>query len=316
MTPVEEHEQAQADESRAQGGACHRGIFSIEGDLPAFMFPPTMTYDPLGGGLWTISEGIYRTVFAEGRTGVVAFDTFWSPAAADVYRQAVARVLPGKDIHTVVYSHDHLDHTGFAADLAPHANVIAHESCAQVVQARGSDGQTVPTDVWTGDHKELSIDGVEFELIHPGPTHGNGNVAAFFPQVRTLFMVDTVIPGVGYTFFPDWHLSTYRESMQKLRARDGWDRFVPGHFWLLDREGFDHSLEYYDAVADCAQRALEAGVDSDDLCEVTAYANEHLTEEFGELFRFQEYAGMNLMRFMLHFRTGSWGLEDNGGAHA
>src|SRR4051794_30289584 len=98
---------------------CHRGIFTIDGPLPGYAFPTTVSYTPLGERLWTATDGIYRTIFAEGDSGVVAFDTFWSPAAAGSYRTAIDRVLPGRELHTVVYSHEHLDHCGFAEDLAP-----------------------------------------------------------------------------------------------------------------------------------------------------------------------------------------------------
>ncbi|MGI9557364.1 MAG: MBL fold metallo-hydrolase, partial [Solirubrobacterales bacterium] len=104
---------------------CHRGIFRIDDPLPAYAYQPTLSYDPLGGRLWTISDGTYRSVFCEGDTGLIAVDTFYSPGAAVAYRKALNRVLPHKAVHTIVYSHNHLDHTGFAADLAADAEVIA-----------------------------------------------------------------------------------------------------------------------------------------------------------------------------------------------
>jgi glyoxylase-like metal-dependent hydrolase (beta-lactamase superfamily II) len=269
---------------------------------------PTMTYEPLRGPIWTISEGIYRTIFLEGETGVVAFDTFYSPGAALSYRLALGRLWPLKEIHTVVYSHDHLDHSGYAANLAPGAEVIAHEEAAAVIEARRSDGQRVPTERFGGERASYTIDGVSFELVNPGPTHGNGNVAAWFPDQRLLFMVDTAIPGVGYTFFPDWHLSRYQASMQRMLELD-WDLFVPGHFWPIDRAGVEENLAFFDVLFDVAQRALGDGVDPDNYVEVTAYAKAKLAEYSG-LFRFHEYIGLNLMRFMQYWLTGGWGLED------
>lgn len=293
--------------------SCHRGIFSIDGPLPGYAFPTTVSYEPLSERLWTASDGIYRTIFAEGDEGIVAFDTFWSPAAAASYRTAVTRVLPDREIHTVVYSHDHLDHCGFAADLAPEAStVLAHADAAAVIEARGSDGQVVPTRTWSGERARVKVDGLEFELIDPGPTHGNGNVAAFFPEAGVVFMVDTVIPGVGYTFVPDWHLDSYLGSMRRLEGL-AWERFVPGHFWPLDRDAFGENLAFYERMAEAARQALADGVDPDHYPSVDAYARERLRGELGRLFRFGEYIGMNLMRFMAHEVTGGWGLEDAGG---
>jgi glyoxylase-like metal-dependent hydrolase (beta-lactamase superfamily II) len=293
---------------------CHRGIFSIDGPLPGYAFPTTVSYEPLSERLWSATDGIYRTIFAEGDAGIVAFDTFWSPAAAASYRTAVTRVLPDREIHTVIYSHEHLDHCGFAADFAPEAStILAHEDAARVIEARGSDGQVVPNRTWSGERVRVRVDGLEFELINPGATHGNGNTAAWFPEDGVLFMVDTVIPGVGYTFLPDWHLDSYIPSMRRLEGLE-WERFVPGHFWLVDRTGFDANLGFYERMSEAARQALADGVDPDHYPSVNAYARERLGGELGRLFRFGEYIGMNLMRFMVHERTGGWGLEDAGGA--
>jgi glyoxylase-like metal-dependent hydrolase (beta-lactamase superfamily II) len=290
--------------------SCHRGVFSIDGPLPGYAFPTTVSYTPLGGRLWTATDGIYRSIFAAGDSGVIAFDTFWSPAAARSYRVAIDRVFPGRSVHTVVYSHDHLDHCGFARDLAPEADrVMAHREAADVIAARGSDGQVIPTEVWDGSSLEVDVDGVHISLIHPGQTHGNGNVAAHFPDEGVLFMVDTVIPGAGYTFLPDWHLSNYVPSMRRLERLE-WHTFVPGHFWPLDRSGFRTNLDFYELLEAAADEALSEGVDPDDYLEIDAWARERLSPDHGDLFRFGEYIGMNVMRFMAHHRTGGWGLED------
>jgi len=295
---------------------CHRGIFSIDGPLQGYAFPTTVSYRPVSDRLWTASDGIYRSIFLEGDEGVIAFDTFWSPAAAASYRTAIERVLPGREIHTIIYSHDHLDHTGFASDLAPEAGrIIVHEDAAQVIAARGSDGQTPATETWSGERQSFAIDGSQFELINPGATHGNGNVAAWFPDAGSIFMVDTVIPGVGYTFFPDWHLDSYLPNMRRLEALE-WTSFIPGHFWPLDRRGFSENLSYYERIDAAAREALSEGVDPDDYPAIDAWARERLGGELGGLFRFGEYIGMNVMRFMLHRRTGGWGLEDAGGARS
>jgi glyoxylase-like metal-dependent hydrolase (beta-lactamase superfamily II) len=194
--------------------------------------------------------------------------------------------------------------------MAPEAHIIAHDLCDQVVRARGSDGQLPATEVFSGERKSFDIDGAYFELIYPGPTHGDGNIAAYLPQSKVLFMVDTVIPGVGYTFFPDWHLVPYVPVMKRLLSLD-WDLFVPGHFWITDRKGFIESLDYFDRMSDIAQQAVISGLDPHDFAEVVKYTDANLKQEFGDLFRYGEYCAMNLSRYMQHFLTGGWGIEGN-----
>jgi glyoxylase-like metal-dependent hydrolase (beta-lactamase superfamily II) len=288
----------------------HCGIFTIPGPLTIQTMWRDITYEPVRDNIWTTSEGIYRTIFAEGKTGVVAFDTFSTPGGANAYNMAMQRVFPRKPCHTIVYSHEHLDHTGYAADLNPGADIIAHELCDEVIRGRKSDGQLPATETFAGERKEFEIDGVEFELIYPGPTHGDGNIAAYFPQSKLLFMVDTVIPGVGYTFFPDWHMAPYVPVMRRFLSLD-WDTFVPGHFWITDRAGFQQSLDYYDEMAEIAQEAIGAGVDADDFAEVTRYTTEKLEGRYARYFRYDEYCAMNLSRYMQHFLTGGWGIEGN-----
>jgi len=206
-------------------------------------------------------------------------------------------------------THDHLDHTGYAAAM-PKSEIIAHDLCARVVAARQSDGQLPATETFSEERQEFNIDGVVFELLYPGPTHGDGNIAAYFPESKVLFMVDTVIPGVGYTFFPDWHIVPYVQTMERFLSLD-WDLFIPGHFWPTDRQGFIDNVAYYGVMAELAQRAIAAGVDVGDFSSVTRYTQENMSKKFGHLFRFGEYAAMNLARYMHHYLSGGWGIEGN-----
>ena len=288
----------------------HCGIFTIPGPLAIQSAWRDITFEPVRDRIWTVSEGIYRTIFLEGDTGVIAFDTFSTPGGARAYQGAIQRVFPHKPVHTIVYSHEHLDHTGYAADLAPTAEIIAHDLCDRVIRARESDGQLPATEVWNGERKEYEIDGLRFELLYPGPTHGDGNIAAYFPDSKVLFMVDTVIPGVGYTFFPDWHLTPYVPTMRRLESLD-WDMFIPGHFWITDRKGFASGLDYYDEMAELAQQAIADGLDPNDYAAVIRYSNEKLQPRYGALFRYDEYFALNLIRYMQHYLTGGWGIEGN-----
>lgn len=288
----------------------HCGIFTIGGELPIQGAFRDICYEPVRGNIWTASEGIYRTIFLEGRKSVVAFDTFTTPGTARAYGAAIGRVFPQKPVDTIVYSHDHLDHCGYAQDLAPYARVIAHEYAARVVRARRSDGQTVPHETWDGERTEYAIDGCAFELIYPGPTHGDGNVAAWFPEHKVLFMVDTVADGVGYATLMDWHLTHYVPVMKRFLSLD-WDLFVPGHFWVVDRQRFIEILDYWDRLFDFAQRAIIDGVDPHDWDGLNRYTDEHLGPHYRDTFRYYEYAAMNLSRYMQEYLTGGWGMEGN-----
>jgi glyoxylase-like metal-dependent hydrolase (beta-lactamase superfamily II) len=288
----------------------HFGIFSIPGELPIQGAYRDICYQPVRDNIWTASEGIYRTIFLEGKKGCIAFDTFGTPGTARAYQQAIGRVFPKKPIHTVVYSHEHLDHAGYAADLAPEARIIAHDHANQVILGRKSDGQLPAHESFREERKAFDIDGCYFELIYPGLTHGDGNIAAYFPESKTVFMADTVAEGVGYTTLMDWHLTHYVPVMERFLSLD-WDIWVPGHFWMITRQRFIEILEYWKRMFDFGQQAIIDCVDPHDWEGLNKYTDEKLGPLYSKEFRYYEYGAMNLSRYMQDYLTGGWGIEGN-----
>jgi len=288
----------------------HCGIFTIGPDIPIQGVWRDITYVPVKDNIWSASEGIYRTVFLEGQKGSIAFDTLTTPGTARAYGGAIGRVFPNKPIHTIIYSHEHLDHTGYAADLAPKADIIAHDYANRVIVARQSDGQLPATEVWHGERKAYSIDGCDFELIYPGPTHGDGNIAAYSPQSGVLFMVDTVAAGVGYCYLMDWHMAHYVDVMRRFLSLD-WEIFIPGHFWIIDRQQFIDILNYWEHQIEFAQQAVIDGVDPHDWTGLNKYTDEKLGPTDRDKFRYFEYAAINLSRYMQGYLSGGWGIEGN-----
>jgi glyoxylase-like metal-dependent hydrolase (beta-lactamase superfamily II) len=290
--------------------AIPRGIIRIDAGLGKLDEHRAIAYYPVAGRIWTAVDNVYRTIFVEGEHSVIAFDTFDTPGAARSYRVVIERIFPDKPIRTLIYSHDHLDHTGFGVNVAPEAEVIAHELCAGVVEARGADGQLAVTRVVSGERELVQLDGVRFELLYPGPTHGDGCIAAHFPEQGVLFMVDTIATGAAYTFYPDMHLGSWLKAMKRLLGLE-WSLFVPGHFWPLSRREFEENIRFHERLEEAAQQAIADEVDQDDYEAVGRYAMRLLKPEFGRGFRFNEYAAQNLWRAIEHYRMGGWGFEGN-----
>ena len=110
----------------------HRGIFTLDVVEPYLAAEAELEVTELGAGLWTATDGTYRTMFMDAGDSVIAWDTFQTPGRARSYAKAIARTIPDKPIEWIVYSNDHLDRTGFAADLAPNAERIADHRCAEL----------------------------------------------------------------------------------------------------------------------------------------------------------------------------------------
>lgn len=270
---------------------------------------PEMHTERLSDRLFTVSDGKCRTLFLAGDTSVIAFDTFGTPGRARAYRRAIGQHCPGKPISTVIYSHDHLDHAGFAADLAPAADIVADELCARVIGLRGAQGQLVPTRTLRGKRHAMTIDGVRFELLNPGPTHGTGNLAAWFAEEKVLFSSDTILANARYGFMPDYHCANFVALMRGFLDLD-WDRFVPGRYELTDRAGFERGCDFIEAVQVACQQAFANFVPIWMYEPMKGFVGSQLAERFGDLEGFDDHIGQMSIRIVHHYLMGGWGLED------
>jgi glyoxylase-like metal-dependent hydrolase (beta-lactamase superfamily II) len=287
----------------------NRGNFTLPEADAYLQREPEMQVEPLSDRLYTISDGQVRTLFAAGDTGVIAFDTFGTPGKARAYQKAIAAKLPGKPISTIVYSHDHLDSAGFAADLAPDAEIIADEMCARVIKLRGAQGQLPPTRVLNGERHELTIDGVDLVLLNPGPLHGSGNLAAWFTEEKVLFSADTVLANARYGFMPDYHFANFLPFMRGFLELD-FERFVPGRYEMTDRAGFERGVNFIEAVMNACQEAFVNFVPIWAYEPMKGFCMEQLGPEYGDLDGFEGHVGQMAIRIVHHYLMGGWGLED------
>lgn len=270
---------------------------------------PAIGLQRLSARLWTATDGRIRTVFLEARRSVIAFDTFGTPGRARAYRKAIANAIPGKPIGTVIYTHDHLDHAGYAADLTPDAEIIADAMCAKVIGLRAAHGQRVPTRALTGAENTLNLNGVELTLLNPGPTHGTGHLTAYFAPERMLFSSDTILPNARYSFMPDYHIWNFVRFMRGFLSLD-WDRFVPGRFEVADRARFEHGCDYIEALQETSQRAFAEFVPIWVLDAMKGYVAPRLAPRFGDLEGFDDHVGLTAMRIVHHYLMGGYSLED------
>jgi glyoxylase-like metal-dependent hydrolase (beta-lactamase superfamily II) len=287
----------------------NRGKFTREASQAYLAAEPEMAAKQLSERIWTASDGHCRTLFAEGDGSVLAFDSFGTPGRARAYRRSIEAAIPDKPIKTVIYTHDHLDHTGFAADLAPDANIIADEICAKVIKLRQAEGQLPPTMIVTGTENRMNIDGVEFTLLNPGPTHGSGNISAHFAAEKILFSSDTILANAKYGFMPDYHFTNFVKFMRGFLELD-WETFVPGRFELTHREGFERGCELIQAVQTESQNAFAGFVPIWAYEPMQGYVSQKLADRFGDMDGFDDHIGQMAIRIVHHYLMGGWGLED------
>jgi glyoxylase-like metal-dependent hydrolase (beta-lactamase superfamily II) len=285
------------------------GLFTAANARDYLEREPEMTVQRISERMWTISDGVRRSLFLEANNSIVAFDTFGTPGAAKAYRKAIKASIPDKVVETIIYSHDHLDHAGFAADFAPDAEIIADEMCAKVIKLRQAKGQLAPTRLLSGARNELDIDGLQFALLNPGPTHGTGNLTAYFDEEKLLFSSDTILPNARYGLMPDYHICNFVKFMRGFLDLD-WQTFVPGRYEVTDRARFEHGCDFIEAVQEESQRAFAEFVPIWMYDAMQGYVTAKLQDRFGDLEGFNEHIGLIGIRIVHHYLMGGWGLED------
>lgn len=287
-----------------------RGLFTIDEASAYLQREPEVTLTQLAPRLWTVTADSYRTVFAEGRTSVIAVNTFGTPAAAAAYRNIVAQTVPGKPIGTIIQTIDHLDHTGYGRVLAPDAEVITHELAAAVISGRGADGQLPPTRLVHGQGEKLELDGVSIEIRYPAPTVGTGNLGVYLPDARAMFIVGPQA-GVRYGLFPDVHFRHLVPGLRELFSADV-DVVVPGRRDAMDCGQAMLALDYLDDFQDACQHALvTVGLKIWLLEPVGEYLHAALSAKWGHLDGFGvRMLGLGGLRCINHYYMGGWGLED------
>ncbi len=287
----------------------HQGIFTSDAVKGYLAAEPKMESEQLSARLWTVSDGKYRSIFVEAESSVVAFDTFGTPARARAYAAEISRRIPDKPVSTVIYTHDHLDHAGFAADFAPDAKIVADEMTAKVVGLRNADGQLAVSDSLSGQEHKVNFDGAEFVLLNRGPVHGTGHLSAYFEDEKLFFSSDTILPNARYGLMPDYHIANFVKIMRSFLDLD-FERFVPGRYEITDRGRFEEGCDYIEAMQTACQQAFISFTPIWVHDAMAAYVQNELGERFGQLDGFKEHSGQTAIRVVHHYLMGGWGLED------
>lgn len=227
------------------------------GDLENYFGPEE--YD--GSELVKLSDRVYtyrwtwyRSIVIDTDEGLVITDPFNGEAAAALKKHLKEAGL-SKPVHTLFYSHYHLDHTEGGAALKPQ-EIVAHAECPTYWADVDASRVLAPTKLIEGD-QTLTIGGVEIQLLYLGKTHTDTLYAVYLPEERLLWTADfglvrTIIPIGG----PDYYYPGAIKGMERLAALD-FDTFVPSHFGYGKKQDLVDYLEFVKHLQDVAGRSME-----------------------------------------------------------
>ena len=262
----------------------------------------------LAENVFMVDAGDHRALFVAAPEGAVAVNSFGRSEDTRAYAEAIESVTGQARPAVVVATIDHLDHTGNTAELAPGAELVAHELCATVMERRGAPGQRPADRRVKGDGEALELAGTEFQLLYPGPTQGTGNLVVHLPARRLLFLAGPRADA-RYGLLPDFHLRHVTRIWRELSMLD-LDAVVPARGPLMTSADLVRAADYIDAIKHASQEAFAEGLPIWEIQAMEPYVGSRLRSEFGDLDGFDGHIGITSIRVVHHYLMGGWGMED------
>jgi glyoxylase-like metal-dependent hydrolase (beta-lactamase superfamily II) len=146
---------------------------------------------PLGRGLYMVTENVYQSMFMVHERGVVVIDA--PPSLAAFIPKAIAEVTDRPITH-LIYSHSHADHIGGALSLGGRPIIIAQVETKKLLERAHDANRPLPNKIFA-DRYTLKVGSQTLELSYPGNGHEPGNIFIYAPEQKTLMVVDVIFPG-------------------------------------------------------------------------------------------------------------------------
>jgi len=205
--------------------------------------------------IWTYNLYFDRTMIVDTDDGLVIIDPF-NRELTEGLQVALKDAGLTKPIHTLIYTHYHVDHIGGGAVLQPQ-NVICDVRCEGYwlkLPAEDTSDILRPTQTIDGD-TSFTIGGVKFEMVYFEQAHTDTNYGVYLPDQRTIFLGDTIgirslLPVGGVSVF----LPDYLKALDRVQQLD-FDTFVSSHFSWGSKKDF---VEGADLQRDAYRWAREA----------------------------------------------------------
>lgn len=187
--------------------------------------------------LFLVTDGIYQALFLITGDGVVVVDA--PPSLGKNLLLAIAETTP-KPVTHLIYTHAHHDHIGAAHLFDPAVTIIANSLTRERLERVDDPDRPYPDETFETDRR-LVVGGEVIELSYKGNNHAPGNIFVYFPEKKTLMLVDVVYPG----WVPFTNLGMSEDIGGTIAAHDrvldyDFEHFVGGH---LGRPGTREDVE-------------------------------------------------------------------------
>jgi glyoxylase-like metal-dependent hydrolase (beta-lactamase superfamily II) len=257
-------------------------------------------FERLTKSAYTYQWKWYRSLIVDTSEGLVVIDPM-NPEMAAALHKELEREFPKKRVHTLIYSHYHLDHTRGGAALEP-LNVIAHEKSAGYWEEFNHVDVLNPTRTVSGDFF-LTIGGVEIDMLYMGMSHTDTLYAFHLPSERLVYTADLgLVKTMAPAGVPDRYAPGYLAAMNRVINLD-FDIFVPSHFGYgvkKDLIDWRDMMEYARLLArDAIANAKSPGLGEDQMGQYFDSVYYPLRQKYGEWHGFAQMFVLNIVRDVL-----------------
>lgn len=242
----------------------------------------------------------YRNLIIATHDGLVVIDPM-NPQMAESLNKELTQHFPGQKVHTLIYSHYHLDHTRGGAMLNP-VNVIAHEKSPMYWNAVNHQGVLEPTRYISGD-TTLNIGGVEIRALYLGLSHTDTLYAFYLPSEHLVFTADLgLVKTVAPDGVPDRYAPGYLKAMNRILELD-FDTFIPSHFGYGKKQDLADWRDMMEASRKLANQAIhETGTPGLAKSQMGRYFDAvyyPMREKYGDWRGFNEMFVLNVVRDLI-----------------
>ncbi|HEY6360541.1 MAG TPA: MBL fold metallo-hydrolase [Vicinamibacterales bacterium] len=224
-----------------------------------------------GGGPGISAAGVSNAGMIAGPDFLVAIDALQGPVPARNFI-AAAQKATGKQFGRLILTHHHGDHVN-GNQFFTNAEILSHPYCrAEVLKAVpnapkmwnptpgvaevAEERRLVPPTVTFKDDLVYNIGGTEVQFRCVGPAHTWGDVVAYFPQHKIVFLGD-----VGFFWVAPYANNSYiTKWIDVCNAIIGWDVdiLVPGHGPIGGKKELAEMAEYFKVLGVEARRRYDA----------------------------------------------------------
>ncbi|XRQ08597.1 MBL fold metallo-hydrolase [Actinomadura welshii] len=239
------------------------------------------------GELLQVADGVYAWIQQDGtwwinnaglvvgdRSAILIDTCTTERRTRDLLAEAAA-VSGGKPLRYALNTHHHGDHTFGNCLLPAETCLIGHHEMREAALADqtlesfppywspvpdfGDLHRRVP-DLTVGSGLSLHIGGRQVEIAHPGyVAHTGGDLVAWVPDVRVLFVGDLLFPGHTPMIMAGAPTGAIR-SLDWMASFEA-DTIVPGHGGVIERDRIGQVLDdhrrYYEFVMTEAARGMK-----------------------------------------------------------